>query len=194
MLAATAELRRIGRLDHCVIAIAPYPESCPARAILDREPLRRAIPGLELRPNPSVARRQERRSDRNRRSARQISGCQKSPATLPQRSGAAANTTRSAVPADQAAGQEIPRRASVSGCAAVRIRRVQPAEPHGSAVRKRDLEALVHTRGQGPAGRRAAGRKPGNGADDRRENDQPPEAGEAAGPSAGERARSAISC
>src|SRR5271154_5062833 len=48
---AAPQAGQIGRLDHGEIAVAPYPQRRPARAVLDREPLGGAAAGLELRPD-----------------------------------------------------------------------------------------------------------------------------------------------
>ena len=60
---------------------------------------------------------------------------------------------------DKAAGQEIARGFSDFRQAVVRIGRVQPPEPDGPAVRKRDIEALIDAGDLNPSGRLPASRK-----------------------------------
>ncbi len=155
---AAAQLGQIGRLDHGEFRVAPYPKACAARAILDREPLRRAAARLEFRSNASVARRQQRGRARRGRSPVQIwkpeVGDHPPPAVGP-----AGQQDKVSLLPDKALGQEIAGGFSDFRRAVVRIGRVQPPEPDGPAVRKRHIEALIDAGGLNPSGRLPASRK-----------------------------------
>ena len=93
---AAAQLGRIGRRDHGEIRVAPYPKACPARAVLDREPLRRAAARLEFRSNASVTRREQRGRARTRPVRRPNREARGRRPPSPSGRSPPANTTRSA--------------------------------------------------------------------------------------------------
>ena len=156
--------RQIGRPDHGEFRVAPNPQTRTARAVLDREPLRRAAARLELRSNPSVARRQQRGRARIGRSPVQI-GKPEIGDHPPPAIGPAGQQHKVRLLPDKAAGQEIARGFSNFRQAVVRIGRVQPPEPDGPAVRKRDIEALIDAGDLNPPGRLPASRKAATGAE-----------------------------
>jgi hypothetical protein len=155
-------------LYHGKLRIAPYSQSPFARVLFHREPFAGASASLELRPDSSVSRPEQRRGRRaggpaTRISDDEVGNC--SPPTI----GSAGQLDEVRVSAEQSFAQERPRAAQDLRGAVVPIRGVEAPEPYDSAIAKFDIETLIDADGFHPPCRPPASRKAGIGENDGQE-------------------------
>jgi hypothetical protein len=175
---AATQLRRIGRLYHGEVGVAPYPKSASARAVLDCQTFRGAAPRLKLRADAGVARRQQRCGGRVGRPVAGIRDNEISDRPAPA-VGSPGQQDEVSVTTEQSIAQEIARGLRDLGLASIGIGRVEPAEPNGSTVAQLDVEALIDVDRLNAPARPTASRKRGGGESD---GDKPgAHAGEAPG-------------
>ena len=166
-----AQRRSAAELDDCITANSEsrhIPVLLLARFLFDRQPLGGAAAGLELWPDSGVARHQQRRRGRAGGPVPRIGddevGDRPAPAI-----GSAGQLHKVRVPAEQPGAQEFTRRVrDVWGAASV-VGRVQPAEPHDSAVAELDIQALIDADRLNASGRPAATREARGGENEGRE-------------------------
>ena len=140
--------------------IAPYSQACHAGAVLDFEPLGGAAAGLELRPDAGQAHPQQRRGGRTGRSCGQFGQAEIGDRSAPS-IGRPGQDDQICFPAEQAALEEILRGAGDFRRSAIRVGRVQAAEPHGPAVAEHNVEPLIDANRLNPPARQAASGKAG---------------------------------